>query len=127
VLKALIEQNLCPVVISGASAGAFVAAIVGTRTDEEYLALFKDNHLARELTANRDNIRIGFGKSGGVDMRAIKREMSRMIPDMTFLEAYEQTCGDSYRREKQPAGARIVYCRCPGRPAERGADCALSE
>ena len=42
-LKALIEQSLCPVVISGASAGAFVAAIVGTRTDQEYLALFEDN------------------------------------------------------------------------------------
>ena len=28
-MKALIEQKLCPVVISGASAGAFVAAIVG--------------------------------------------------------------------------------------------------
>ena len=43
VLKALIEQELCPVVISGASAGAFVAAVVGTRTDEEYLALFEDD------------------------------------------------------------------------------------
>ena len=43
VLKTLIEQELCPVVISGASAGAFVAAIVGTRSDEEYLALFDNN------------------------------------------------------------------------------------
>ena len=43
VLKALIEQGLCPAVISGASAGAFVAAIVGTRTDEEFLALFGDS------------------------------------------------------------------------------------
>ena len=91
VLKSLIEQKLCPVVISGASAGAFVAAIVGTRNDAEYLALFEDNFLARSLTANRGNIKIGFGKTNSIDMRAIKREMDRMIPDMTFLEAYEKS------------------------------------
>ncbi len=91
VLKTLIEQELCPVVISGASAGAFVAAIVGTRSDAEYLALFEDNHLARALTENRGNIKIGFGKNNRIDMRVIKREMARMIPDMTFLEAYEKT------------------------------------
>ena len=73
VLKSLVEQQLCPVVISGASAGAFVAAVFGTRTDEEYLQLFDENYLARALTANRENIKIGFGKNSNVDMRAIKR------------------------------------------------------
>jgi NTE family protein len=91
VLKALIEQKLCPTVISGASAGAFVAAVVGTRTDQEYLELFEDNYLARSLTQNNSNIKIGFGATSSVDMRAIKREMARSIPDMTFLEAYERT------------------------------------
>lgn len=62
VLKALIEQELCPTVISGASAGAFVAAIVGTRTDAEFLALFEDNYLARALTMNSESIKLGFGK-----------------------------------------------------------------
>lgn len=91
VLKSLIEQELCPVVISGASAGAFVAAIVGTRNDEEYLDLFKDGYLARALTENNHKVKIGFGKDNNVDMRTIKKEMARMIPDMTFLEAYEKT------------------------------------
>ena len=89
VLKALIEQKLCPVVISGASAGAFVAAIVGTRTDEEYLALFQDNYLARALTANRGNIKIGFGQGEKIDMRAIKKEMARMttnLADCDFVD-----------------------------------------
>jgi NTE family protein len=105
VLKALIEQKLCPVVISGASAGAFVAAIVGTRTDEEYLALFQDNYLARALTANRGNIKIGFGQGEKIDMRAIKKEMARMIPDMTFQEAYEKT-GRSINITISPAESR---------------------
>ena len=105
VLKSLIEQELCPVVISGASAGAFVAAIVGTRSDAEYLALFEDNYLAKALTSNRSNIKLGFGKNSPVDMRAIKREMARMIPDMTFLEAYEKT-GRSINITISPAEPR---------------------
>jgi len=105
VLKSLIEQKLCPVVISGASAGAFVAAIVGTRSDAEYLELFEDNYLARALTANNGNIKIGFGKTDKIDMRAIKREMARTIPDMTFLEAYEKT-GRSINITISPAESR---------------------
>lgn len=91
VLKSLIEQRLCPTVISGASAGAFVAAVVGTRTDEEYLRLFEEHYLARALTENREKINFGFGKSDKVDMRVIKQEMARLVPDMTFLEAFEAT------------------------------------
>ncbi|HKK51188.1 MAG TPA: DUF3336 domain-containing protein, partial [Myxococcota bacterium] len=37
VSKALVEQGLLPNVISGASAGSIVAAILGTRTDDELL------------------------------------------------------------------------------------------
>ncbi len=105
VLKALIEQKLCPVVISGASAGAFVAAIVGSRSDAEFLALFHDNYLARALTENRDNIKVGFGMSKQIDMRSIKREMAKLIPDMTFKEAYEKT-GRSINISISPAQPR---------------------
>ncbi|TXS95222.1 DUF3336 domain-containing protein [Parahaliea maris] len=91
VLKALIEQSLCPVVISGASAGSFVAAVVGTRTDSEYLALFKDDFLVRTMTENRDNLKLGLRMDKEVDVPAVRREMARMIPDMTFQEAYEKT------------------------------------
>ena len=105
VLKALIEQGLCPAVISGASAGAFVAAIVGTRTDEEFLALFEDNYLARALTSNPDNIKLGFGSKNRIDIEAVKREMQRLIPDMTFLEAYRKT-GRSINITISPSSAR---------------------
>lgn len=91
VLKTLIEQKLCPVVISGASAGAFVAAVVGTRSDEEFLALFEDDFLARSLTQNNEDIKLGFRKFTSKEMRSIKKEMARLIPDMTFQEAYEKT------------------------------------
>ena len=105
VLKVLIEQKLCPVVISGASAGAFVAGIVGSRTDEEFLALFENNTLARALTENNDNVKLGFGINEKIDMRSIKREMARLIPDMTFKEAYEKT-GRSINISISPAEPR---------------------
>jgi len=105
VLKALIEQKLCPVVISGASAGAYVAAIVGTRSDREYLALFENNYLARVLTENRGNIKVGFGMARQMDMRSIKRAMYKLIPNMTFREAYEKT-GRSINISISPAETR---------------------
>jgi TAG lipase/steryl ester hydrolase/phospholipase A2/LPA acyltransferase len=105
VLKVLIEQKLCPVVISGASAGAFVAAIVGSRNDAEFLGLFENNYLARALTENRDNIKVGFGMSRQIDMRSIKREMAKLIPDVTFKEAYEKT-GRSINISISPAQPR---------------------
>lgn len=105
VLKALIEQKLCPVVISGASAGAYVAAIVGTRGDSEFLALFQDNYLARVLTENRGNIKVGFGMGKQIDMRSIKRAMYKLIPNMTFREAYEKT-GRSINISISPAESR---------------------
>jgi TAG lipase/steryl ester hydrolase/phospholipase A2/LPA acyltransferase len=105
VLKALIEQKLCPVVISGASAGAYVAAIVGTRSDSEFLKLFDNNYLARVLTENRGNIKVGFGMSKQLDMRSIKRAMYKLIPNMTFKEAYEKT-GRSINISISPAESR---------------------
>ncbi len=90
-LKTLIEQKLCPVVISGSSMGAFVAAIVGSRSDEEFLALFEDDYLVKALTQNNEEVKLGFRKFNSEDMKGIKKGMQRLIPDMTFLEAYEKT------------------------------------
>ena len=105
VLKALIEQKLCPVVISGASAGSFVAAAVGTRSDEEFLALFKDNYLARVLTETSDKANVGRGRSGRIDARWLKRKVIQLIPDMTFRQAYEKT-GRSINISISPAQPR---------------------
>lgn len=91
VLKVLIEQDLCPRVISGASAGAFVAAILGTRTDEEFLRLFEEGQLARDLTVNPNGIKLGLFRREKPSMSAIAEDMARFIPDMTFMEAYEKT------------------------------------
>ena len=91
VSKALIEQGLLPGVISGASAGAIVAAVLGTRTDEEV-------HSTLEARAVVE----GFGgiSEGSLELIKGRRQMSiedvrcfveRQIPDLTFQEAFELT------------------------------------
>lgn len=91
VCKALIEQELLPVVISGSSAGAFVAAVVGSRGDREFLSLFKDDEVARLLTEDSGELKIGFASREPVDMGEIKRGIAKLVPDMTFQEAYTKT------------------------------------
>ena len=46
VIKALSEANVLPRVISGSSAGAIIASMVGTRTDEELPAMFDPESLS---------------------------------------------------------------------------------
>jgi len=91
VLKTLIEHNMLPAVISGASAGSFVAAIVGTRSDKEYLALFDNDRVQLALTENNDELSFGFGSGQDIDMDLIKEGMARLIPDLTFEEAFRKT------------------------------------
>ena len=104
VLKALIEQGLCPVVISGSSAGAIVASVVGTHSDEEYLALFEDNRLVDELTSTNKDAKTG-GLLNNVKIGQVKKVMERIIPNMTFQEAYEKT-GRSINISVSPAEPR---------------------
>ena len=61
--------------------------------------------LARELTANRGNIKLGFGRKNSIDTALVRQEMQRLLPDMTFLEAYRKT-GRSINITISPAGPR---------------------
>lgn len=99
VLKTLFEAHLLPRIISGASAGSIVCAVLCTRTDEEIPALIRDfphgdlavfgteesdfgtlNHLRRLLT-----------EGSWSDIKHLKRVMRAMMGDMTFQEAYNRT------------------------------------
>ncbi|MFK8021806.1 MAG: DUF3336 domain-containing protein [Pseudomonadales bacterium] len=91
VVKVLIEHNMLPVVISGSSAGSFVSAIVGTRTDKQFLRLFTGDALSTALTAGNDDLDFRFGKSQSIDISALEDSLARMIPDMTFAEAFQKT------------------------------------
>ncbi|MFK8019457.1 MAG: DUF3336 domain-containing protein [Pseudomonadales bacterium] len=91
VLKTLIEHKMVPAVISGASAGSFVAAVVGTRNDREFLKLFENDKIQLALTENNEELSFGFGSGQDIDMDLIKEGMARLIPDLTFEEAFRKT------------------------------------
>lgn len=92
VIKALIEQKLCPVVISGASAGASVAAVIGTHSDEAFLKLFENGFLPRRLVELQNKVLNQESKT--LDRHTVqifKESMAMLVPDMTFKQAYEAT------------------------------------
>ncbi|MEN8664395.1 MAG: DUF3336 domain-containing protein [Polycyclovorans sp.] len=91
VAKALLEQRLLPNVLSGSSAGAITVALLGTHTEAELDALFAAG-----------NLRVGdewapnwFERSTGLrrvfDADAFDATFERLIPDLTFREAFERS------------------------------------
>ena len=90
VIKALVEQGLLPNVISGASAGALVAAIVGTRDDaklEEFLQAGSIKQGFQRPVEAVDLVK-GNGRMAIEELRAL---VEHQIPDLTFQEAFELT------------------------------------
>jgi len=92
VVKALIEQGLLPRVISGSSAGSLVAGVVGTHTDLELEHFFDpDNvHFEAEREASVFS-RMFFGRNPQIDVHDLENIIARLIPELTFQEAYEKT------------------------------------
>jgi NTE family protein len=85
VIKALNEQQLLPKVLSGSSAGAVVSAILGTRSREAFLDyIHPDNMIAESEQLKGQDVT----KFKTADVVA---SFSRIIPDLTFQEAFELT------------------------------------
>jgi TAG lipase/steryl ester hydrolase/phospholipase A2/LPA acyltransferase len=99
VLKALFEAKLLPRIISGASAGSIVCAVLCTRTDEEIPELLKKfpygDLAVFEDKTKEDGLleRIGRFLTQGawIDMKHLTRVMHELLGDMTFQEAYNRT------------------------------------
>lgn len=92
VVKTLQEQGLLPKVISGSSAGSLVAAVVGTHTDQELEHFFEpaNVHFEAEREASTFS-RMLFGASPRIDVGDLERLIARMVPELTFQEAYDKT------------------------------------
>ncbi|RPA97236.1 patatin-domain-containing protein [Choiromyces venosus 120613-1] len=99
VLKALLEQSLLPRIISGASAGSIVAAVLCTRTDNEIptileefpygnLDVFEDGKKPESVLQRVTR----FLKIGAwIDIKHLTRVMRELLGDITFQEAYNRT------------------------------------
>lgn len=99
VLKALYEEKLLPRIISGASAGSIVCAVLCTRTDEEIptllrefpygdLAVFEEEGKEDSII---DRIRRLLTHGAWIDIKHLVRVMRSLLGDMTFQEAYNRT------------------------------------
>lgn len=99
VVKALFEANALPNIISGASAGSIVCAVLCTRTDEEILGSleqFCEGEL--DVFEKEDEDHSIFAKvtrfftQGAVyDIENLIRVMKNLLGTLTFREAYNRT------------------------------------
>ncbi|KAL2752887.1 hypothetical protein ACRALDRAFT_1052658 [Sodiomyces alcalophilus JCM 7366] len=95
IIKALLEADLLPDVITGTSGGALVAALVATRTNEELKQLLVPA-LATRLTACSEPITTWFPRWWKTGARFDAVDWARKCSwwtrgSMTFREAYERT------------------------------------
>lgn len=104
VVKTLLEHDLLPKVISGTSAGAIIAAIVGIFNDKELMAILVSEELINPLTGQAFTFRyfdetlslarrvrrlLRFGAFQ--DIRMLQDCLRKNFGDVTFGEAYRKT------------------------------------
>ncbi len=91
VVQTLIRERLLPNVLSGASAGSWLCAQIGTRTDEE-LAQGHFDSFRYDLPTHLSPFRVLAGLEKEVSPRKVKEmAIDSFCNDMTFQEAYEHT------------------------------------
>lgn len=95
VVKALLEEDLLPDVITGTSGGALVAGLVATRTNEELKQLLVPA-LASKITACSESFTTWFWRWYRTGARFDSVDWARQCAwwthgSMTFREAYERT------------------------------------
>ena len=91
VVKALLEQDLLPKILSGSSMGAVIAGAACTKTNEElktYFANQKSIHrVALKVQEAEDILQVG----SVMDRTQLMEHIENNIGDYTFKEAFEKT------------------------------------
>lgn len=89
VVRSLAEQHLLPMVMSGSSAGSFVAAIAGTHHQDALNTLLNSDatRTVMQTTADGADPRIG----STVRQSDVRAMIESVVPDLTFEEAFEET------------------------------------
>lgn len=99
VVKCLWDQRLLPRIISGASAGSIVSAVLCSRTDAEIPSVMHDfcygdldvfEKLGEPESYLKKIVRM-FSEGGLFDISHLQRVMKGILGDMTFQEAYRRT------------------------------------
>ena len=98
VIKALHDNHLLPRVLSGASVGSIVVAMLGTRTDEEISRLFsEDAHLLRldffpkDSASTQRTITRLLTTGTLMDITVLRSCVKANVANLTFQEAYDRS------------------------------------
>lgn len=90
VCKALHEQDLLPKVFSGSSAGALMAGMLGTHTDDELIKMYDGEDFYKYAFRFRSIFDIL--KGGGIaEVQTLKGFLKQNLGDYTFEEAFART------------------------------------
>lgn len=89
VVKSLVEHDLLPDVISGASAGSIIAGLVGTRTDEELSDILTPEFIYTKFREWR--LWKGFSRESLLDSTNLENALIELFDLTTFEEAYKKT------------------------------------
>ena len=91
VARALLEQGLLPNVLSGASAGALVAAIVGSHDEEELRGMLQARALHEAFEGLFETSVEPTKKRRRLGVAELRSFVESRLPDLTFAEAFEKT------------------------------------
>jgi len=90
VARALIEHDLVPTVVSGSSAGALVAAMLGTHDSQDLRKLLSPGGVRKAFDVLRGS-QVPPDRRTPLRLDRLKAMIERLVPDVTFLEAFEKT------------------------------------
>ena len=90
VIKSLHEEGLLPRVISGSSAGALVAAVLGTHSDKD-LTPFFEAEVAVEKPIEQMKLTSVLGWRDRIQTEDLREMVEAWVPDVTFAEAFRMT------------------------------------
>lgn len=92
VVKTLLEHDLLPAILSGSSGGSFVGSLLATHTRGELQGLFDPARLVSEIEMEKERLSVLHKiRPQILQVHEIQGIIERLIPDMTFQEAFDKT------------------------------------
>ena len=92
VVKALWQQGLLPDILSGSSGGAIVGSLASTHSDADLERMFDPENLVHEIEQDETLFRrLTSLKPKIATANEVRAVLERLIPEVTFLEAFERT------------------------------------
>ena len=92
VAKAMWLEGVLPDILSGSSGGAIVGGLVSTQSDETLEDIFEPENLVHEIERDAGLLKhLAVFRPEVVSAGEVREVIERLIPDLTFQEAYEKT------------------------------------